>query len=333
MTMGDTVDFVFRCDAGPRSGAGHFMRQLAVAQRAAAYGPATILVPSEGQALFEQLDPGIRGVVLPEMDPADEAKWILERFGTTAIYIVDSYHLPTEFYAALSKHGRCVAFDDGDRTLPAALTVRPRPGGTSAAGVLEGYEYIPVRRGFERRGQTACGQHLVICFGASDPTGATQTLLSRLPTASVEGWRMTVVRGPLAKREALGLQRLTNGGWTIDVVRAPDMPALLRSADAAVVAAGSIVWELAAIGVPTAAFSVVDNQDRNARWLAEHGCIGGGWRLGTQPIAESADVVALLTDTAWRHSLGEALSERIDGRGASRIVEAALSLTARGGTR
>ena len=87
------------------------------------------------------------------------------------------------------------------------------------------------------------------------------------------------------------------------------------------------MWELATVGVPTAAFSVVANQDRNARWLADHGCIAGGWRLGTQPIAESADLVAFLTNSQWRKSLADALSQQVDGRGAERVVEAALALT------
>ncbi len=302
------------------------MRQLAVAQRAKRYGAATIAVPPEGHALLEHLEPGVDGLVLPELRPHDEAAWLLERFGPSPVYIVDSYRLPASYYESLSSASQCIAFDDGDRSLPASLTVRPRPGGNSNDATLEGCAYIPIRRGFTPRSHSADGRRLVVCFGASDPTGATAKVLARLPADASGSWRMTVVRGPLAPNDRLGLERLRDGGWSIDVVHSPDMPALLSTADAAIVAAGSIVWELAAVGVPTAAFSVVDNQDANARWLADHGCIAGGWRLGTQPIAESADLVAFLTNAPWRQSLADALSQQIDGRGAQRVVEAALAL-------
>ena len=326
MTMRASADFVFRCDAGPRSGAGHFMRQLAVAQHAARHGTATVLVPAEGQALLEHLDPGIRGLVLPPLQPADEAAWMLEQFGRSALYFVDSYELPAAYYDALSTKSRCIAFADDDRALPASLTVRPRPGDGTRDSDLEGCAYIPVRQGFAHRERSDDGRRLVVCFGASDPTSATATLLSRLPTEAIGGWNVTIVRGPLTANDDLSLGRLTDGGWAIDVARSPDMPTLLANADAAIVAAGSVVWELAVVGVPTVAFSVVDNQEHNARWLAERGCIAGGWRLGTQPIAESADVIAFLENASWRQSLAESLSEQVDGQGGRRIVEAALAL-------
>ncbi len=303
------------------------MRQLAVAQRAKRHGATTIAVPPEGHALLEHLGPGIRGLVLPELQPHDEAAWILDRFGRVPVYIVDSYCLPASYYERLSSKGHCIAFDDGDRSLPASLTVRPRPGESSNDTILEGCAYIPIREGFTSRSGSNEARRLVVCFGASDPTGATATMLARLPVEALDSWRLTIVRGPLAANDDLGLQRLTDGGWSIDVVHSPDMPTLLSSADAAVVAAGSIVWELAAVGVPTAAFSVVDNQDQNARWLADHGCVAGGWRLGTQPVAESADLIAFLTNAQWRHSLADALSQQVDGRGAERVVNAALALT------
>lgn len=302
------------------------MRQLAVAQRATRYGAATILVPAEGRALLEHLDPGIAGITVPQRQPLEEAAWVLDRFGPSATYIIDSYVLPAAYYDALSRNGRCIAFDDGDRTLPASLTIRPRPGDASSDTTLEGCAYIPIREGFTSKTASRGTRRLVVCFGASDPTGATATVLSRLPVDSIP-WHMTVVRGPLAPNDALGLGRLRDGGWAIEVVHSPDMPSLLSSADAAIVAAGSIVWELAAVGVPAAAFSVVANQDRNARWLAERGCIAGGWRLGTRPVTESVDLFAFLTKSQWRQSLTDQLSQHIDGRGAERVVEAALALT------
>lgn len=314
--------FVFRCDAGPGSGAGHFMRQLAVAQRAVKHGAATMLVPAQGEPLLAQLAPAIEGLLLPGLAPMEEAAWIRARFGSEAHVFVDSYQLPIEYYAAFG--ARCIAFEDGERDLPAGLVVKPRPRLRPCKDprVLEGTEYIPVREAFTAApAATRSGGHLVICFGASDPTGGTAEVLARLPAEPPPGWRVTVVRGPLHREVALpSLPR-----WHVEVVVSPDMPTLLGSADAAIVAAGSIVWELAVLGVPTMAFSVVDNQDRNANWLRETGCIAGGWRLGSQPLTEHTDVSTFLADAAWRETLSEALHEQIDGLGAERIVAAALA--------
>ncbi len=308
------------------------MRQLAVAQRANWFGLATLVVPSEGAPLLAQLEPPVQGLVVPPLAAEAEAEWLLERFGTQAIYFVDSYRLPPPFYERLFTAARVVAFEDGERQPTASMVVKPRPADDDPPpGVLEGCDYIPVRSAFMRQHRVSFGsgtRHLVICFGASDPTGGASTILSRLLDIPPHGWRISVVRGLLQTvADVYAVDALRARGWRVDELFAPDMPGLLASADAAVVAAGSILWELATLGIPTLAYTVVDNQDRNARWLAEEGCIAGGGRLGLDPPAERAALTQLLSDEAGREALGRALASTVDGLGAQRILDAALELS------
>lgn len=328
------MGFVFRFDAGARAGAGHFMRQLAVAERAARRAPATMLVPADAAGLAGAIGPDIERVELPALPWPEELAWLRARFGGR-IAFVDSYALPMDYYQRLSEGGFVVGFEDGGRALPVPLVVKPRPRDPDVAcdaGVLEGCEYVPVRGDFVRAAATPRPteepRHLVICFGASDPTGATARVLRWLPAVAAPRWRVTVVRGPLsaeATTAALPVEGLRALGWHIDVARAPDMAALLASADAAVVAAGTILWELAASAVPTLACAVVDNQRRNAEILHRQGCIaGGGFLCDDSMPALGRELAAFLADDARRRKLAARLGALVDGRGAERIVDAAI---------
>ena len=320
------LEFVFRFDAGPQAGAGHFMRQLALAQEASSRGRVTMLMPETAHNLAREIGDEVTSETLPKLGTEAEVRWLSNRFGSGSIFFVDSYELPLEYYDRLARIAFVVAFEDGERELASQLVVKPRPRESNAnAGemVLEGCEFIPVRRGFrsgdsrKQPRETGGKRRLLICFGASDVTASMPKLLSRLPVAAAANWVLAIVVGPLSAdvaSDALPLSELSARGWEVELHNSPNMASLMANVDAAVVACGSVVWELASLAVPTLAYAVVENQERNATLLRERACI-----------ATLEDLPVFLEDRELLASLSTRLHALVDGRGAERVVDAAIA--------
>ena len=103
----------------------------------------------------------------------------------------------------------------------------------------------------------------------------------------------------------------------------PDLWQLMTSADDAVSAAGSTVWELCALGVPTVLVTVAANQVRGAAALDR---AGAAINLGPVAALTARDLGvrlrSILGDAPLRARLAAAASALADGRGAGRVVEA-----------
>ncbi len=322
--MPTSPSFVFRFDAGARQGAGHFMRQLAIAEQASQRGPAVMLVPNDAAVLAGEIPDEVEIKTLPELEPESELVWLREHTSASDLCFVDSYTLPVSFYEQLNTERLVVAFEDGERDLPARVVVKPRPRRGNRKGsprTLEGFEFVPVRSAFRSPHSPTKPptgkRRLVITFGASDPTAATAKILSGLPPALAQSWCLSVVRGPLACPELISAatsSSLSAAGWDVEFHQSPNMAPLLASADAAICAAGSVVWELATLAVPTLAFAVVPNQVRNESVLRELGCIAGLDQLDK-----------FLRNAGFRADLAGKLHAAVDGQGASRIVDEVIA--------
>lgn len=108
-----------------------------------------------------------------------------------------------------------------------------------------------------------------------------------------------------------------------------DMAALLGTADLAVSAAGSTVWELAALGTPM----ILGAQNRSelgpAQALARHGAaIDLGPFEALDPQAVSAAVVELAADPGRRRAMSAAGRRLVDGRGVDRLLALLAALLA-----
>jgi UDP-N-acetylglucosamine:LPS N-acetylglucosamine transferase len=142
---------------------------------------------------------------------------------------------------------------------------------------------------------------------------------------------LTVITRPELIEETESL-----GGGPGQVVRAiaptPELPALARQADLVVAAAGSMSWELLAVGAASALMPIVGNQERNharlVRLGAVHPLVGRDAFLA-RPDATAADILGLLDRPADLSTLRERALAAVDGRGAERVARAVLALAAR----
>lgn len=136
--------------------------------------------------------------------------------------------------------------------------------------VLLGAEYTPLRRQFQNQSFTLREkiQDLLITTGGSDPYHLTEKLSSFLLENGLELNLHIVVGGLFHNLSAL--DALSHKHPQISLHREiKDMAALMKQCDYAVSAAGTTLYELCALGIPTVSFSMADNQIPMAETFAE----------------------------------------------------------------
>ena len=311
-----------RTSAGPGEGRGHLTRALSLAE---ADWPDTVAV---------ELSIARGAPTASERDRADAAG--ARVVGTDAsvaegaVVVVDAPD-PDRLAAGITP-GRLVVFDDSERYAgEAAMVVQPSApawgGRARAATILAGYRWAPIgaawRRVVGRAGTARSGgvPRLLVCFGGSDPHDVTGRLGGRL--ADDPRWATSVVVGP------------DYGGDLVDDrwVREPrDLPERVAAADVLVIGAGTMKFEVAALGRPAVLLAAADDQlpvgppfaaTGAARWL------GDGRTVDPESVIEA--VAALLGDPMARAAMSAAARRVVDGSGADRLATAIAGIAAADG--
>lgn len=317
----------FRCDAGVASGVGHLMRCVALAEELCGRGAEVLFLGEVAGSEWAGSQLRQRGFPLCSA-PAEPAALVelVRVFGLDAV-VLDSYALATGTGAALRAAGTAVlAIIDGDPLgqeadlyLDQNLGAELRPFQLPRAR-LAGASYVLLRdsvlvmRGTARRRPARSEGPLVLCFfGGTDSAGVAPAWAGALCATGVP-FRATVV-SPVP----------FDVDGPVTVIPPTDrLPGLMAEANLVVTAAGSAVWELLHLGVPTALSWVADNQ-----LIGYEALVGGGIAagLGPAPDAAAVDVLArLLADPAVRDEYGRRGARLIDGRGRERVADALLAL-------
>ncbi|MEV0235709.1 hypothetical protein [Nonomuraea sp. NPDC050786] len=322
----------FRCDAGVRSGVGHLVRCVALAEELCARGVPVVFLGEVRGSDWALAQLGARGLPLVPA-PGQPARLAgLARELRLDAVVLDSYELPDGTGAALRRVvPRVLAIVDGDplgqeadlyldQNLGAERRPFPRP-----APRLAGARYVLLRDSVRRRrrvrraGPAGPGEGAVprvLCFfGGTDSAGVAPTWAAAL-RATGAAFEATVVS-----------PEPFEAGGPITVIPPTDrLPDLMAEADLVVTAAGSAVWELLYLGVPTALSWVADNQLVGYEELVGRGVAAGLGRVTDAGAgARAVGVLArLLTDPAAREEHGRRGRGLVDGRGRERVADALL---------
>ena len=112
---------------------------------------------------------------------------------------------------------------------------------------------------------------MLLSFGGSDPDDLTRTAIDAVAGLEPEVHSVTALVGP-ENPHAEALRELAEERPRVRTVHAPpEVAPLMAAADVAAAAAGSTVWELAFMMLPSVLVSAAGNQDRNARGLTAEG--------------------------------------------------------------
>ena len=262
-----------------------------------------------------------------------------------AALVLDGYHFDAEYERAARSAGALVMTVDDEAERPsfeADIVLNQNIEAPDlqyhlpeTATRLLGTQYALLRSEFidflrEERVHPAHATKVLVTLGGADPDNHTLAVLRALDIVhgvAKEPIDVTVVVGAanpnrVELEAAIGRTRYA-ATLAVDV---SDMPRRMAEADVVISAAGSSIWELCFMGVPSLVMVVADNQIGLARGAAAAGAVvslGDARELDVASIASALG--ELIADKARRVSLSEHAVTLVDGKGAQRVVDALLS--------
>ncbi|NUO97585.1 MAG: spore coat protein [Nonomuraea sp.] len=314
-----------RCDATARGGAGHLVRCVALAEELGGRGAEVVFLGDVSGSAWARDQLVSRSLPLvPAPARPDRLAALACELRLDAV-VLDSYELAAETGATLRAAGFPVlAIVDGDprgqeadlyldQNLGAEDRPFPLPPGSWR---LAGSRYALLRDSVRNRRRVAGEEPVprVLCFfGGTDSGRVAPAWAGALGRTGVPFLATVVSPEPFAAGEG------------VTVVPPTDrLPELMAAADLVVTAAGSAVWELLHLGVPTALTWVAENQLIGYRALVGRGIAAG---LGPEADDMAVDVLArLLADPRLREEHGRRGGGLVDGKGRERVADAFLDL-------
>jgi len=339
-----TGELVIRADAGIRIGTGHVMRCLALAQAWRDAGGRVICITSCSiKALLKRLQEERFTLHLLDNSWPDAGDWnstggILREY-PGAWVVLDGYHFTTEYQIKIRGAGYGVLVIDDmahlshyaadillNQNLHAEELVYSVAPGTR---LLLGTQYALLRREFLvwqgwQREIPPLAKHVLVTLGGADKGNATMEIIRALEKTEVTGLEVTVIIGAGNPHAEMINKKAEESVFPLRVLHdVTSMPELMAWADVAISAAGSTVWELMFLGVPTVLVSIADNQDMIAESAsAARASVAGGIKGENAVAALTGSIRELIRDAPKRAQLSQQGRRLVDGLGAERVVAA-----------
>ena len=339
-----THKLLIRADAGPKQGAGHVMRCLALGQAWQKMGgqvtlltgplPARLSMRLNAeninlQTLPPDTDDHSETLIFNQLIEQDKPDWV----------VLDGYQFGDEYQQNLKlKNARLLAIDDyghGKHGLADAIFnqnayASGRDYLTSQSGpeVIAGLEYVLLRdeflspkRSISELPKAGNAKRILLTFGGSDPNNTTDEVLQVLNACAAPSTSVDVIVGPCnphierlkvtAKRLQISIRFHSN----VD-----RMSTLFDRTDLAITAAGSTCYELCHAGVPMIAIPIAPNQEKLAHELCQQGA-AQKLTLNDLKTGHAKKVIGqCIRDSKQRQALSETGFRLVDGQGAARLA-------------
>ncbi|MFX0195111.1 MAG: UDP-2,4-diacetamido-2,4,6-trideoxy-beta-L-altropyranose hydrolase [Candidatus Hodarchaeota archaeon] len=335
-------NLVIRADANARMGIGHFMRCLALAQGWKAQGgKVTFITACQSEGLLQRLrEEGFDIHLLIDSYP-DTSDWDYTRdvlaAHPSAWVGLDGYHFDEAYHQQVKEAGhRLLVIDDmahlklyyADIVLNQNLCADQLPYLCEPdTRLLLGTRYVLLRREFigwrgRKREIPKVARQVLVTLGGGDPENITLKVIQVLQETDVAGLEAIVVVGASNPHDAILEAAAGRSRIPIRLIRdARNMPELMAWADAAVSTAGTVIWELAWMGVPAVLLAQADNQRRLAEEVHRAGAaVNLGWahRINMSELAEKLG--KFLRDSETLEMMLQQMKTLVDGEGVSRVM-------------
>ncbi len=349
-----------RADAGDVIGSGHVRRSLTLADALRAGGakitficrahPGHLadLIRAEGYEcrLLPVVDVSGAGYVAwlgasLEQDAADTAA-IARELGHVDLLLTDHYAIGSTWQRTVRPAVRWImAIDDlANRSHDADVVLDQNFGRTAAmyaplvpaaCRVLAGPRYALLRSEFAaarpaalaHRATFAGVRRVLVSLGGMDPQNLTEQVVRLL--AAARGSQPVTVTAVIGDgRQAEAIRRAAADMDIKIVIGASNMAELMSEADVAVGGMGGTAWERCALGLPTLALVLADNQRPAAERMQVAGLVVDA--LTTDELDEDALRRLLKLDQPTYAAMSTAVAAQCDGAGAARVVEAVQAM-------
>lgn len=291
-SSGETV--YFRVDGDSSIGAGHIVRCVSIAQEVEAQGGKAVFVSTNEESV-KILQKYNFGPLLVGGDSRQFGKFDAQKLASVmnegATVLVDSYGVTDEFFDTCADLGLKVAyiddmytFETGSLSDPVRRNARMLINysfgfseedydnvykGTSTK-LLIGPKYAPVRKVFrEKVGQYQVRdkvENVLITTGSTNPNKSLEKMAQGCRDALSDA-HISVVVGPNASFDGSLVSKLN-----LHLIKgATDLSEYMLASDLVISAAGTTLYELYTLGVPTIAVPIVENQLANVRGFKKMG--------------------------------------------------------------
>jgi len=335
-----------RADANGEVGMGHIMRCITIAKQIKKLGHKTVFFTADGYANDLLKRAGVESICLdsPWNRMETETDRLLEELGKVGCQklLVDSYQATRAYFEKIRGIGKLIYMDDCfEDVYPVDMIINynayhvrfPYPESYQGkAKLLLGTEYVPLREEFGREyPKKEREKAIFLSSGGGDVYDALGGILADIEKRG--GFQEEVFHVIVGKfhPNRNRLEALAEKNPKIKLhYDVSNMAEWMGQCDAAVSAAGTVLFELCAMGIPTIFFVSADNQQYDSEFFAqeERMLFAGDIRQGRagclSRITEGLE--NLIRDEAMRERMKKALRQVTDGQGAVRIAEAIVCL-------
>lgn len=341
-----------RTDANETVATGHVMRCITIAEQVKRLGGQVLFITADGQAEDMLFQAGMEHVCLHTQwnrmeEELPRLREILSLAGIKTL-LVDSYQVTPAYFEELRPFVKTVCMDDCFEDVYAVdLLINYNAYHTrfpyretydGRTKLLLGTDYVPLREEFgvtqirdAEGGDGHKGFSVLLASGGGDAQNAVLGILQR--AAQTEELKSVIFHAVVGVYHPQGDAVEAFAGTHENVrVHRPclDMAGLMADCDAAVSAAGTMLFELSAMQVPTVFFQSADNQryDREFFEDGERMLFAGDITQDREACIEAVceGLKRLAADDALRERMREKLGRVTDGKGAERIAEAMMRL-------
>ena len=339
-----------RVDANEIVATGHIMRCLTIAGAVRRQGAEVRFIsaddhirPYVSKAGFNMY---VLGTAWDDMDSETDALITYLKSENIYTMFVDTYSVTEEYFRRLREAGIHVMYiDDLCRVAypvdavvnycPAALSLGYESMYPEETRLYLGSRYIPIREQFGGHAFND-GHGLLITAGGADAMGLADIMIRHIINERALGFvdgpkgRIHLLAGSFYKPgdELLGY---VESGQVILHQNVDNVAEIMAGCRAAISSAGTTLFELCAVGIPTASFVFVDNQMTDALYFDREGLMPyiGDFRVSENRCVERMIdwlyEIGGVTPTA-RRGRSDRLRAIVDGRGADRLAEALIAL-------
>lgn len=326
-----------RTDMNAVIATGHVMRCLSIADAAKEIGENTTFILADRQAvnLIETL--GFQAIILhTKWNNMESELPILKdviRKNSVKQLLVDSYQVTSAYLRELSKLVWTIYLDDinlfhypvNSIICYAAYWKKfEYERNYKGTELYLGPHYVPLRKEFaniEEKKIITIPQNLLLLSGGTDNYHILENLLSNI---EIKYWgRIDVICGnyytdyEYLKNKYLKVNKIIFHKSVSDILK------YMKTADIAISAGGSTLYELCAAGTPSISYSFADNQLYNVEQFAEDGLIAYAGDVRHKNIASAISniLIEYYLKKNVRQQRSRKMQQLIDGKGAMRIAE------------
>lgn len=335
-----------RADMNQIIATGHVMRCLSIADAGRTIGVECIFILADNEAVPLLDSKGYRNIVLNSRwdDLESEIELLQDVIRREKIekLLIDSYQVTEKYLRALSEMTYTIYLDDMNAFTYPVNALICYANYWQKFNYLQNYEaaqkdgkinvipqfflgckYAPIRQEFMNLPEKEIAdkiERILIMSGGADTNHSLAYLLDKLKAKKYE--HIDVICGRFFENieafkreyeEYSNIQIHSNVSNLIDY---------MKSADLAISAGGSTLYELCAVGTPAISFSYVDNQIDNVKQFEKDGIITymGDFR-NKEKLKDICELIDAISDSGVRKEISSKMRQIVDGKGALNIIK------------